>query len=63
MVEVTVLRKGDDKKHLNKILHKLALAQKAKADFIVKKQCLIGINGKIDDILEVYKFYKKEYGL
>ena len=63
MVEVAVLRKGDDRKHLNKILHKLSLAQKAKADFIVKKECLIGINGKIDDILEVYNFYKEAYKL
>ena len=63
VVEVVVLREGDDQKHLNKILDKLASAQKVKAKFIAKKRCTLGINGKIKDILEVYKFYKEAYGL
>lgn len=63
MVEVVRMSAEREASHLDKILDRLASAQRVKADYIVKNRCVIGINGKIEEILIEHKFYKEAYGL
>ena len=65
VVEFGVARMSKDResKHLGKILDQLASAQKVKARFIVRKQCVLAISVRIEEIRKDHKFYKEAYRL
>ena len=58
-----VVRIGIDResKHLDKILDRLASAQKIKAGYIVRKKCVAAISGRIEEIKREHTFYKEAY--
>ena len=62
-VELGSVRMSSDmeSKHLGKILDRLAAAQRVKADYIVRKKCVLAISVRIEEIKKDHKFYEEAY--